>query len=1066
MFNFTKIFVSRGMMLRAYVTVLIFWLLSMQAARAVTVTGAEIRVDYIGKNGPTDLSYRVYLTIYTQCDASGSIALKPGVEIDVFSAKHGIDMKMPLSRLTLTGQDTLSMLCPSSGIRNSCFDINNVNTWPGYIRNTYTGVISLPLRSDDWVFYYWHPGNGRGTTSVNLCDYWVMHVAAVCEFNNLERHDNSSPRFAANPFKYLKSGMPDEIYNGATDPDLDSIVVTPYYSLGCLTFNGAQCPTCGLYSEVTYAPGLDVNNPIPTTTPNSYRVDPQTGTASFTTMGSSNYAFGFKVSEYDRRTGKLMGFVTRDIALPVRYYTGGDYKLDTIPSNVNGAVVMPSGTNNLVVCPGTTVSFDFGVQPGAMGNIHMFAQHGTGGNFTVTGNGSNNPTGQFTWTPGPNDIGFYEVIINAVDSACNNTSFPMFHPQSRVVLIKVVSGIDAGPDQHYCVLDDDTVILDGGTYPGLTWLWTNLDGSAASTLDQPNHFATRARPLNTTSYVVTATGLPSTCKSRDTVTVHVDTANYLTVTPESPIVLCDKESFILDVNASGPPPFQNYACDLTGDIPSTSEERVDVVPLGGVLQSGGNAQGSPFGDLVTARHQYLIRRSDLQAAGMHSGTITGMSLFAAGNTAGASYGNLKIHLKCTQLTALDANAFEQGTVPVYASWGMVPIPASGRIDFDFDAWYNWDSTQNLIVEICYTTKTGTGGIQTEFYPTFYTSCVYTANATGNSVCGGGVSGTGPNSLNEIPRIEFKYHPAPEAEFQYAWLRLEGDYLSDTAGQNPSIDITQRTKYYVHSRGRSGCLLRDSFDVFISDRDFNIRPLDTTICEGDTAYLYVTGGYQHQWYEGAFTPAASLSCANCAEPVATPRETTEYTVIVSDSLACSDTLSATVNVLPATNVKILTKDTMIKYGQSIQLEATGAQFYSWEPPLYLDNPGIPNPIARPKRDIIYTITGASHVLCNSKDSVRITIDYKGNIMVPSAFSPNGDGKNDVFKVANLTFQKVVEFKVFNRWGEEVYVGDGSSAGWDGTWNGQPQAVGVYHYLIRVAFPDGQYETYTGDVTLVK
>ncbi len=1043
-------------------------LMSMNIARAVTVTGADIRVDYIGTAGPTDLTYRVFVTIYTQCDASGSIALKPNIEIDVSSTKHGINMKIPLARMLLTGQDTLSPLCPSGTIRNSCFDINNVSQWPGYIRNTYTTVISLPIQSDDWVFYYWHPGNGRGFTSQNLCDAMVMHVAAVCEFNNLDRYDNSSPRFTANPFTYLRVGVPQQIYNGAADPDLDSIVVTPYYSLGCLVFNGANCPSCGGYSEVTYAAGFTVNNPIPTFMPNTYHVDPQTGTASFTTLGGGNFAFGFKLEEYDRRTGKLLGFVLRDIALPVLNYTGGDFRIDSLPANVNGAVVIPAGTNNLVVCPGTPLTFDIGLQPGAVGSITMDAGYATapGANFTVTGNGTASPVGSFSWTPGVNDVGVHEIHITATESACSNPQYPMDHKKKTVVIVKVIPGIEAGPDQNYCVLDEDTVILDAGRLPGVSWQWTNFDGTPASSLEEPDRFATRAMPSATTTYVVTATGLPASCKSRDTVTVHVDTLNYLTVTPPSPIVLCEDEFMELDVTASGPPPFQNFPCDLTGDMPATAEVAADIVPLRGVVQAGGNAQSTPFGDLITARHQYLIRKSDMQAAGMRSGMLTGMTLFAAGNTAGVSYGNLKIHLKCTPLTALDPTSFEPGTIPVYAGSGMVSIPASGRIDFDFDAWYNWDSTQNLIVEICYTNKTGVTGIQTEFYPSIYTSCVYTMNAAGNSVCGGGVSSAGPDAVNELPRIEFRYHPAPEADFAYAWLRMEGDYLSDTAGKNPSIDITQRTKYYVHSRGRSGCLLRDSLDVFISDRSFAIRPADTTICAGDTAFLYVTGGYYHQWYEGDYQHAGSLSCADCASPVAIPQETADYTVIVRDSFRCADTLHARITVLPASSVRILTEDTLIRYGQRVQLEATGAEFYSWEPPLYLDNPGIANPVASPTEDIVYTITGASHVLCSSKDSVRIRIDYRDHIMVPSAFSPNGDGKNDVFKVVNMTFQQLVEFRVFNRWGEEVYAAAGGKAAWDGTWNGEQQEVGTYHYIIRVAYPDGYYETYQGDVTLVR
>jgi gliding motility-associated-like protein len=61
---------------------------------------------------------------------------------------------------------------------------------------------------------------------------------------------------------------------------------------------------------------------------------------------------------------------------------------------------------------------------------------------------------------------------------------------------------------------------------------------------------------------------------------------------------------------------------------------------------------------------------------------------------------------------------------------------------------------------------------------------------------------------------------------------------------------------------------------------------------------------------------------------------------------------------------------------------------------------------------------------------------------------------------------MEFRVFNRWGQEVYSTTDPSRGWDGTWKGVAQDMGVYSYIIRVAFPDGYVETYKGDVTLIR
>jgi len=95
-----------------------------------------------------------------------------------------------------------------------------------------------------------------------------------------------------------------------------------------------------------------------------------------------------------------------------------------------------------------------------------------------------------------------------------------------------------------------------------------------------------------------------------------------------------------------------------------------------------------------------------------------------------------------------------------------------------------------------------------------------------------------------------------------------------------------------------------------------------------------------------------------------------------------------------------------------------------------------------------------------------VDYTDAIFVPSAFTPNGDGKNDIFKVGSISFQKLEEFRIFNRWGQEVFYTTDPKKGWDGTFNGQSQEMGVYNYIIRLAYPDGKVDTYKGSVTLIR
>src|ERR1043165_10042706 len=100
----------------------------------------------------------------------------------------------------------------------------------------------------------------------------------------------------------------------------------------------------------------------------------------------------------------------------------------------------------------------------------------------------------------------------------------------------------------------------------------------------------------------------------------------------------------------------------------------------------------------------------------------------------------------------------------------------------------------------------------------------------------------------------------------------------------------------------------------------------------------------------------------------------------------------------------------------------------------------DPVVTPPMDITYVLSAQSAFGCTNSDSVHVK--YLAGIFIPNSFTPNGDGKNDQWRVPALDIGLEADVSVFNRWGQLVYHTSGATISWDGTINGKPQEAGVY------------------------
>ena len=162
------------------------------------------------------------------------------------------------------------------------------------------------------------------------------------------------------------------------------------------------------------------------------------------------------------------------------------------------------------------------------------------------------------------------------------------------------------------------------------------------------------------------------------------------------------------------------------------------------------------------------------------------------------------------------------------------------------------------------------------------------------------------------------------------------------------------------------------------------------------------------------------------------------------------------------------DTIIVKGESVQFNATGGNNYLWSPPIYLDNPTISNPLGvYPDTGIFnYTLRVTSAYGCEGYDTIQVWVVNQAAFFLPTAFTPNGDGKNDIFRPVAVGYRSISFFRVYNRWGQQVYFGHDITDGWDGTFERRQCDIGTYYWQIGYIDRFGKEAYMKGDVTLVK
>ncbi|MFY7898730.1 MAG: gliding motility-associated C-terminal domain-containing protein [Chitinophagaceae bacterium] len=288
--------------------------------------------------------------------------------------------------------------------------------------------------------------------------------------------------------------------------------------------------------------------------------------------------------------------------------------------------------------------------------------------------------------------------------------------------------------------------------------------------------------------------------------------------------------------------------------------------------------------------------------------------------------------------------------------------------------------------------------------------------------------------------------------RYLWSSSDNNNIPSIK-QPIVIPNNPNTTYFVHAYLGNICTSKDTLQVKTVPYPTAKLGQDAAICFGNKYLLQANFiGATFNWQ-----PTSSLINIQTLTPTAGPTRTTTYIFTVYDTIGCPKPSrdSILIKVIPLLSVNA-GRDTAIVFNQPLQLiatttdDSTNFQFL-WTPSIGLNATNIQNPIATlgtTTDSVRYTVRMTSREGCSAEDQILVKVfKTQPDIFIPTGFSPNDDGKNDVLKPIPVGIVQFNYFSVFNRWGEVMFTTKQIGEGWDGRFKGVKQPSGSYIFIAE-------------------
>jgi gliding motility-associated-like protein len=290
---------------------------------------------------------------------------------------------------------------------------------------------------------------------------------------------------------------------------------------------------------------------------------------------------------------------------------------------------------------------------------------------------------------------------------------------------------------------------------------------------------------------------------------------------------------------------------------------------------------------------------------------------------------------------------------------------------------------------------------------------------------------------------------------YTWSPATG--LSSVSGSSVIASPRGTTIYTIKGTDHYGCMGVNTATVTVDSLPIITTSKTPTItCSGQPAVLTASGASTYTWSTGTVGITNTVS----------PTTNTEYTVVGTDTNGCSNSTTQIllVNPLPPVAINSGITSMVINSGSSITLNASGALTYSWTS----GNTGCDSCASNTESPVAstqYCVAGTDINGCRDTVCIKIVVENVCDVYIPDAFSPNGDGENDEFKVYGHCITELT-LQVFDRWGNQVFKGGDPSAAWDGSYGGSIMNTGTYVYQVQYTLNTGEKVKTKGNFSLMR